>query len=158
MKANELQLDVNPRSDDEPIDLRAYWRVLLKHKFTILGFGLLFALVAALYVMKLKPVYQSEATLLIEPEAGQVVSIEEVYGVRGDYEYYQTQYEILRSRVLIEQVVDKLNLSERPEFNRKQKTEPGFFDCDFAGFDFNPVFCRKNLTGCDNYRQLGGKV
>jgi len=109
--------------DEEVIDLREYWRVLKSNKLSIFGLGILFALVSVLMVFSLKPIYQSTATLLIEPESNNVVSIEEIYGVADGDEYYQTQYAILKSRVLIERVIDSLSLDLHPEF---LPGEPGF--------------------------------
>jgi len=103
--------------DEEVIDLRAYWRVLKLHRLKIIGLGVMFALVSILVVFSMQPIYKSSAKLLIEPNSSNVVSIEEVYGLAGgDIEYYTTQYAILKSRVLIEQVIDRLSLGEHPEF------------------------------------------
>jgi len=103
--------------DEEVIDLRAYWRVLKLHRLKIIGLGVMFALVSILVVFSMTPIYKSSAELLIEPNSSNVVSIEEVYGLAGsDIEYYTTQYAILKSRVLVEQVIDRLSLAEHPEF------------------------------------------
>ncbi len=62
-------------------------------------------------------IYMSTSTLLIEAESSNVVSIEEVYGISNmKAEYFQTQFGILRSRRLAEQVIEKLNLAQHPEF------------------------------------------
>ena len=46
-------------------------------------------------------IYRSTATLLVGPQKANVVSIEEIYDVDGqNYEYYQTQIELLKSREL----------------------------------------------------------
>ena len=103
--------------DEEIIDLREYWRVLRVHKRRIIGLAFLFAIVSVLLVFSMKPIYKSTATLLIEPDTNNVVSIEDVYGLAGgDDEYYQTQYAILKSRVLLERVIDTLSLDLHPEF------------------------------------------
>lgn len=103
--------------DEEIIDLREYWRVLKTHQYKIIGLAILFALVSILVVFSMTPIYKSTATLLIEPNSSNVVSIEEVYGVGiNDTDYYTTQYSILNSRVLIEKVIDKLSLGQHPEF------------------------------------------
>lgn len=64
------------------------------------------------------PRYASHASLLIESEQANVLSIEEVYGLDSSRkEYFQTQYEILRSRKVAQRVVDKLNLIDINSFN-----------------------------------------
>ena len=64
------------------------------------------------------PVYEATATLLIESEQANVVSIEEVYGIDSSQrEYYQTQFEILSSRRLAERVIDDLGIRNHSEFD-----------------------------------------
>jgi capsular exopolysaccharide synthesis family protein len=56
--------------------------------------------------------------LLIEAEEAKILSIEEVYGLSGQSsEYFQTQFEILKSRDLAKRVALKLDLIKNPEFN-----------------------------------------
>ncbi len=96
---------------DSGLDLREYWRVFTKHKWGIFGLTILFGIVATLIVLPKPPIYKATSTLLIEREATKFVSIQDSYGFgSGYYEYYQTQYEILRSRPIAEKVVVKLNL------------------------------------------------
>ena len=107
--------------DEEIIDLREYWRVVRTHQSKIIGLAVLFALVSILVVFSMTPIYKSTATLLIEPNANNVVSIEEVYGVASnDTDYYATQFAILESRILIEKVIDRLGLDQHPEFLPKK--------------------------------------
>ncbi|WP_415890403.1 GumC family protein [Neptuniibacter sp. SY11_33] len=109
--------------DEEVIDLRQYWRTLMRNKWGILGFGFVVTVLTILVVFSMKPVYRATATLMIESQQANVVSIEEVYGLdKSNSEYYLTQFEIIKSRKLAEKVVNKLNLQEHPEFNQ----EPGF--------------------------------
>ena len=76
------------------------------------------------------PIYRGTASLLIEAEEAKVISIEEVYGLPGgDWEYYETQIHILKSRALANKVFDHLNLETHPEYlpSTKQKSKlPSF--------------------------------
>jgi capsular exopolysaccharide synthesis family protein len=64
--------------------------------------------------------------MLIEQAKPKVVSIEEVYSQAfTQYEYLQTQVEILRSDDLARKVVQKLNLTQHPDFDPRQ-AKPGF--------------------------------
>lgn len=111
--------------DEEIIDLREYWRVVKTHQSKIIGLAVLFALVSALIVFSMTPIYKSTTTLLIEPNANNVVSIEEVYGIASkDADYYATQFVILESRILIEKVIDRLGLDQHPEFLPKKGEGP----------------------------------
>lgn len=107
---------------DDEIDLRHYWNVVNKHKWGILSFSLLMALIALLVAYTLTPIYRATATLLIESKEAKVVSIEEVYGLGGNSrEYLQTQYQVLKSRALVERVVTELDLVNHPAFDPRQQ-------------------------------------
>lgn len=106
--------------DDErelEIDLREYWRTILKYRRPIGGIIGLAVVLSVLVAFSMQTQYRSTATLLVESGAAKVVSIEEVVGASAaNREHLQTQFEILKSRRLIEFVADKLNLKEHPEF------------------------------------------
>ena len=111
------------RTDDDVIDLRQYWLTIMRRKWSILFFSFVVTLLAALAVFSIEPTYRATATLLIESNKANIVSIEEVYGLEGaGSEYLLTQFEILKSRSLAESVVNDLDLAVHPEFNR----EPAF--------------------------------
>ncbi|MDH3273560.1 MAG: polysaccharide biosynthesis tyrosine autokinase [Gammaproteobacteria bacterium] len=103
--------------EDQPLDLRHYWNVIDRKKWAILGLALAVTLLAALTAFAMTPVYRASATVLIESREANVVSIDEVYGLDTQaQQYYATQFEILDSRPLAEDVVAKLDLSSDPEF------------------------------------------
>ena len=111
------EIDLIGGFDDEEIDLKQYWHLLRKYLWTILGISLLVALLVALFVSSLRPVYRSTATMLVEGQGNKGLSLEEIY--RADAyqnEYFQTQVEILKSRDLAHKVIARLKLGEKPEF------------------------------------------
>jgi capsular exopolysaccharide synthesis family protein len=103
--AGALSLDVRDTESgqgDEEIDLLSYWRVLLKRKwtvFTTLGIVFFTALVATLLTT---PIYRATATLQIDLEPTKVVEVGATTAVdsMATTDYYQTQYELLKSRTL----------------------------------------------------------
>lgn len=96
---------------DDEISLRECWQIITRYKWSIAGLVFIFVLIATLNVFSIKPIYQSTATLLIENQQANVVSIEKVYDLDGgSKQYYETQFGILRSRELAEHVINKLNL------------------------------------------------
>lgn len=102
----------------EVIDLSYYWQVLRRQFTKILLFSSLVTAIAVLVALAATPVYRSSVTILIESEEAKVLSIEEVYGLgAASDEYYQTQFEVLRSRELAKRVVLEAGLMDRPEFN-----------------------------------------
>jgi capsular exopolysaccharide synthesis family protein len=110
--------------DEEEIDLRQYWRTINKYKWRILALAFMVSILAVLIVFTITPIYRSTASLMIESKHAKVVSIEEIYGADPTLkEYFQTQFEILKSRDLAKKVIQKLNLAEHPEFKDEEKSE-----------------------------------
>lgn len=115
-----------PEFQEEIIDLRHYWRVLMLHKWSIAGLSAVVTLLTVMVVFSMKPVYQASTTVLIESEQAKVLSIEDVYGLNtSNKEYYLTQFEILKSRDLAERVIRRLNLDTHVLFDPRQQ-EAGF--------------------------------
>ena len=111
-------------NSEEVIDLRQYWRILMSHKWGILGFSTIVTLLTILVVFNITPVYKGTSTLLIESQQTNVVSIQEVYGLDGSSEYLLTQFEILKSRSLAKQVILKYNLLDHPAYNKPEAELP----------------------------------
>ncbi|MGV6851218.1 MAG: GumC family protein, partial [bacterium] len=103
------------------IDIREYWHVFLRHKWRIIGLAIVITLISGLKVFSEVPIYRSTAKLLIEREGARYVDVKDVYSSNYDWEYYQTQYEILKSRPIAERVVNKLKLDKAPE---KKESKP----------------------------------
>src|ERR1039457_2166517 len=110
-----------PVDDDwetgDKIDLRYYWNIINRRKWSIIGLALAVGLLTTLVVFSMTPIYRASAMLLIESQAANVVSIQEVYGLdMRSQEYLATQIEIMGGRPVVEAVVDGLRLIEQPEF------------------------------------------
>ena len=97
--------------DDGGIELREYLNILSNYKWAVITLSLTITILSALYIYSQTPMYRATATILLDPQKQQVISIQEVYGLPNVYyEYYQTQLQIIKSRELLGRVVDKLNL------------------------------------------------
>lgn len=102
-------LETTPRQQQE--SFHEYLRVLGRHRYSIVALTLLFGVLGALSAALEVPIYRATSTLLIERDAARYVNVQEVYGVSAStYEYFQTQYEILRTRPLAERVVEKVGV------------------------------------------------
>jgi capsular exopolysaccharide synthesis family protein len=101
----------NPQNPflEQEIDLREYARVLYERRWMIISFTVIVCTLALIRVFMMKPVYEATTRVLIQRSAPKVVNIEEVAPdtYRGR-EYYQTQYKILKSRVLADRVDEAL--------------------------------------------------
>ncbi|WP_301387471.1 GumC family protein [Thalassolituus sp. UBA2590] len=109
---------MNNHAAVEVIDLSHYWQVIRRQLKKIILFSAIITVIAVLVALAITPVYRATATILIEAEEAKVLSIEEVYGLgSASDEYYQTQFEILKSRELAKRTVLELGLIDNPEFN-----------------------------------------
>ena len=109
---------MNSHAAVEVIDLSHYWQVIRRQLKKIILFSAVITAIAVLVALAMTPVYRATATILIEAQEAKVLSIEEVYGLgSASDEYYQTQFEILKSRELAKRTVLELGLVENPEFN-----------------------------------------
>ncbi len=113
------------QTDKKKIDPRILWATFNKHKLLIIGLTLLFGSLATLMVPSFKPIYHSAALLLIELDKPNIIAIEEVAGGELTATYFQTQLKILKSRVLSEKVVEKLDLMSHPAFQPPPKENKG---------------------------------
>ena len=96
------EVELQPRVGD-------YRRVLRKHRWLITGIFLLAVLTVAIWTFVQVPIYQAVATILIEPEPPRVLNIQDVtpVGAMSPYDpaFYPTQYEIIKSRAVVERAV-----------------------------------------------------
>ncbi|WP_024298416.1 GumC family protein [Methylomicrobium lacus] len=108
--------------EEESIDLLHYWRVVRQYQWRILLLALVATVLAGLFVFTIKPVYRSSATLLVEGKQGNLLSsIEDVYSMdTSRAEYFQTQFEIIKSPDLARKVIQRMKLAGHPEFNEKK--------------------------------------
>ena len=107
---------------DDEINLRHYWGVIKRRKWSIAAFAIIVAAATATAVVYMDPVYRAATTVMIEAQENNVVSIQDVYGVdTKNQEYFQTQFEILKSRPLAEKVAARLNLLQQPEYQPKSQ-------------------------------------
>ena len=120
-----LQPEYTSPSSQEPkeVELRDYWKVILKRKWTILSFTFIVLIATGVMTFTTEPVYRATATIQINRENPQIVNFKEIFSANtADWDYYQTQYKILESRSLARRTIHDLNLSEHPEFLPRPQT------------------------------------
>ena len=106
-----------PEIFEDEIHLRDYLRVILKRRWMVAAVFIIVVTFVTIHSFMMEPIYRATTQILIEKENPKVVNIEEVMGVNAsDQDYYQTQYEILKSKALALKVIKSLNLKESPEF------------------------------------------
>ena len=100
--------------EEERPSLRDCWWVITNRlRLIVICFGGT-VLTTVLLLMLLPPTYTAEVTLLIERKPPRVLDMHEVSAellVPDDYDFYKTQYELLKSRALAAQVIRELGLT-----------------------------------------------
>lgn len=121
------------------LNLREYWRVIVFHKITVLVFTFISVAAAAIATSLQTPIYRSSATIQIDREAARVVEFEGVNPTEAAYSYdfYQTQYELLKSKSLARRVIERLGLESSKQFVGSDK--PSFFNDVKRLFKDEPV-------------------
>ncbi|NKI36409.1 polysaccharide biosynthesis tyrosine autokinase [Wenzhouxiangella sp. XN79A] len=108
-----------PPDDDDTIDLREYWRILVKRKWVVISVLAIITVATLLSTTLMIPVYRSAATIQITPPNSRILDYADFSGEGQGYlaqqQFYTTQYEILRSRSLAEAVVRAENVENHPE-------------------------------------------
>ncbi len=97
----------------ESLDLRGFWKTLVRQKKTIFSIIAVVLLLTLVFTLLSSPLYRASATLQVEREASKIVDDDFLSSgdIRDTRDFYQTQFELLRSYGLIDRVIDKLQLN-----------------------------------------------
>jgi capsular exopolysaccharide synthesis family protein len=111
--------------------LRQYLRIAMRWRYVILGSVVAFVLAGLIVTLLMTPKYTAQTTIEISREASKITDFQGVdrEASVADQEFYQTQYGLLRSRLLSERVAAQLKLVD----------DKSFFDM-FGVSDSNPAF------------------
>jgi capsular exopolysaccharide synthesis family protein len=113
----DVYYQVIPESDKEGFtDFHKYLNILRRKKWiTIIPVFFIFPL-TTMYLYIQKPQYHAQVTLLIEDLSPRVLTnIQDVIAVDRTQDFFNTQYEIIKSRAIAEEVVDTLQLHKIPK-------------------------------------------
>jgi capsular exopolysaccharide synthesis family protein len=108
--------------DDDSINLREYWDIIVKRKGTVMTFFLIMVVAVLTATLLMTKIYRASLTLQIDQQEAKVVQIQEVTpneSVAASKDFYQTQYELLKSRSMAQRVIEQLNLAEHPLYAKK---------------------------------------
>lgn len=114
--------------DDDSIDLRHYWQVLLRRRWTLIAAVTIALLVALVGTYNATPIFRSQLLLQIEPQTDRFLEFQQQVSLGepvNDWDFYKTQYELLKSRSLARRVIDQLGLEAAQ--TPAQEGAPSFF-------------------------------
>lgn len=103
----------NQNQDTHLFDIAGYWMILQRNKWIILCCGLLCLALAGLYAAKSTPIYQASVKIQADPTTPSALSSGQNMMSAPVFLFYETQYEIIKSRTVAEAVVKKLDLVNR---------------------------------------------
>ena len=156
MNANQTITLSRPQQVGEPERLpilRHYIRIATRWRYVILGAVALAVLSGLIITLLMTPRYTAISTVEISRESSKVTDIQGVEREAGvaDQEFYQTQYGLLRSRMLSERVATQLRLVD----------DANFFDL-FGKGDNSPAFEQNNgrytAAGRPERLRVAGKI
>jgi uncharacterized protein involved in exopolysaccharide biosynthesis len=102
------------RHEEERLSLQDCWWVITKRLRLIALFFVGTILTTGLVMLLMPATYTAEVTLLIERKPPRILDIHEASVeplVPDEYDFYKTQYELLKSRALAAQVIRDLGLN-----------------------------------------------
>ena len=102
----------------EDIHFRDYWHILVRHRWIALAFVAVVVASTLLVTLVTVPVYRGTTLLEIKAETQKLIAFQDVVQMsQVEREFYQTHYDVLRSRSLAKRVIDRLDLAADPVFN-----------------------------------------
>lgn len=114
---------------DSIFDPRRIAAAVWRYKWGVIGLAIIVTVVTALFVYTREPVYRAQASIVLETNPAKLVAIQEMYSSgAARYDYFLTQYEILKSRRLAELVAAELNLVEHSMIGGAAEPESSLID------------------------------
>ena len=104
------------KRETEEIHLRDYLNVILKRKSIVLLFLISVVTITIILSLMMTPLYRATAVVKIETASPNVLSFKAVQIDTPGVDYYQTQFEILKSRNMAERVIRNLSLDKNKDF------------------------------------------
>ena len=107
---NLISNQKSSKEETQEIDLMALVGALLDAKFFIAGVTALFMLLGIAYAIFSTPIYQATAMVQVEEKGGSVPGFDDMSGMFESTSAAVTEIELLKSRSVIGEAVDTLNL------------------------------------------------
>src|SRR3990172_6463161 len=105
------------------VHLRDYWRVVWDNRWTVLAVFVTVFGVVALATFLSTPIYRAEATVDIQARSKAIAPVADVaspgatgFGWLSEERYFNTQFEVIKSRSVTDRVFEKLDLANHSAF------------------------------------------
>src|SRR5262245_29909137 len=94
-----------------------YWRTIWRGRWTVLSIFTVVVTLVSIGTFTQTPTYRARATVEITPQSRKMAPVADVaemgtasFGFYGEERYFNTQYEVIRSRDVAQRVMDQLDL------------------------------------------------
>jgi len=112
--------------EEKEIHLRDYLRVVYKRRYTVYTFFAIVFIIVIIGTLSSTPIYQASTKVLIEKVEPINLSMMYPYFNMYEPEFYETQYQLIKSTPVAQKVVKMLSLENTYEsFFKDQKIVPG---------------------------------
>ncbi|HEV8200064.1 MAG TPA: polysaccharide biosynthesis tyrosine autokinase [Candidatus Polarisedimenticolia bacterium] len=112
-------------ADRREVHILDYWRILWRGRWTIAAIFVVITTLVAIGTFTQKPIYRGQASVEIQLNSRKVAPVADVgemggsgFGWIAEERYFNTQYEIIRSRAVATRVFDRLDLYNHPMFQK----------------------------------------
>ncbi|GAB2681954.1 GumC family protein [Aliiglaciecola aliphaticivorans] len=110
---NGLNSNQSIEEQQDTIDLGQYWRTVLRAKWLIAAVTLVCVLIGSYIAATSPKIYQANSKILADPQQPTAGSDDQYVSSALVFLFYETQYEIIKSRAIAETVVNKLGLIDK---------------------------------------------
>ncbi len=114
-QANAFMRSSHEWQETEEVQLRDYLDVIQRRKWLILTVLTLVFLSTLIFTLAVTRIYEASAVVEVSQETPHVTTFQEVLGSEIQArEFYETQVELLRSKAMINRVIEELDLIDHP--------------------------------------------
>ncbi|MCB1836216.1 MAG: polysaccharide biosynthesis tyrosine autokinase [Alcanivoracaceae bacterium] len=113
-----MNSDIRRAPETDEIDLTRLWGMLLDNRWLIVGVTLATFFLSVLYAVLATPVYRADALLQVEDKQGGVPGFAELSEMFVQESSATAEIEIIRSRMVLNDVIDQLRLDIQVEPDR----------------------------------------
>lgn len=114
----KLSIVENGKNRESSIDFSRFAKELKKNSWKILLAGVIAGAIAYPLISMMTSKYVSTATVLVKAQPDNISPFPQVEGYDSTRNgYYETQYALMQSRIVLAQAVRNLKLDENPDFN-----------------------------------------
>jgi capsular exopolysaccharide synthesis family protein len=114
-RAHSLPQVTHPTPEEKHV--KDYLRVVYRRRWIALPVFLVLFVIGAVNALRMTPVYQAHAQLLIQKDAPTVARLDQIFEAQDTWsesDFYQTQFRMLQSRTLARRTIDAMKLWSAP--------------------------------------------